>query len=403
MERQSKKQIIEKNIKLFFILSLASYFASTLFTISLMKTNAKTFIPIVLVSTMAILLDACKGFCFHFASDHKVKESKRWAIGTVGVFLLIISILASLAFMHNQSNAVKNDSYTQSLEYSNYLEAKKMLEEQKELNKTAIKGLEKKEEDSGLTYITKKSSLLKEISIINEKLMNLIPPTEIKMKKEKGFTATCEFILKYFKIKNLTAEELDTLIFVYIGILFEIVGVMFTVFRGINMKEYEEKYGAYYVDIEEEKIEKSVHASNGEKALLDLARNDLAQKQAVEKIINFQQEKALNKAMLEQSQKDDKKNEIGFKYHEKKEELEEEKKEKYSNENFVNYYNFMVADAEKKGTNISRGYKAIAKEIEIKESEAQKIKNAMEMQGIIETRGNQTVILKMDEEMKEAV
>ena len=81
MERQSKKQIIEKNIKLFFILSLASYFASTLFTISLMKTNAKTFIPIVLVSTMAILLDACKGFCFHFASDNKVKEGKRWSIG----------------------------------------------------------------------------------------------------------------------------------------------------------------------------------------------------------------------------------------------------------------------------------------------------------------------------------
>jgi len=403
MERQSQKQIIEQNIKLFFILAFASYITSTLFTIFLMQTNAKIFISLVLVSVMAILLDTCKGFCFHFASDFKLKMKTRIISGTVGVFLLAVSILASLSFMHNQSNAVKNESYVKSLEYQNYIEAKEMLNKQRKLKENEIINLENLEKRTKKSYITRKTNFLNEIDIINEKLMSLTPPEQIKLKKEKGFTATCEFILKYFKMENLTAEELDTLIFIYIGILFEIVGVMFTVFRGINMKRYEKNYGAYYVDIEEEKEEKNAYASNEEKAMLELARKELAQKQAVEKIIDFQKEKALNKAMLEQSQKDEQKNEIGFKYHEKKEELKEEKKEKYTVKSFVNYYNFMVTDAKERGTNISRGYKAIAKEIEIKESEAQKIKNAMEMQGIIETRGNQTVIVKMDEEMKEAV
>jgi len=399
MERQSQKEIIEKNIKLFFNLSIASYLVSTLFTISLMKTNAKTFFSIILLSLMAILIDVCKGFCFHFANDISLDKKHRSSCKKIGAFLLIISVLASLSFMHNESNAVKNENYTKSLEYQNYLEKKEMLNKQKNLKENEIKNLEKLEGRTKKSYITRKTNFLNEIDIINEKLMNLTPPKDIKTKNEKGFIATCEFILKYVKFINLDAEELNTLIFVYIGILSELVGVMFSFFRGIYMKKYKEKYGAYYIDFEE----KNTNASNEEKAMLDLARKELAQKQAVEKIIDFQQEKALNKAMLEQIQKDEKKNEIGFKFHEKKEEVEKSKKEKYSNENFVNYYNFMVADAEEKGTNISKGYKAIAKEIEIKESEAQKIKNAMEMQGIIETRGNQTVILKMNENMKKAI
>ena len=57
----------------------------------------------------------------------------------------------------------------------------------------------------------------------------------------------------------------------------------------------------------------------------------------------------------------------------------------------------MVEEAKERKSNISKGYKGIAKEINIKEGEAHKIKNALEMQGIIKSEGNQTIILKMDE------
>ena len=60
----------------------------------------------------------------------------------------------------------------------------------------------------------------------------------------------CTFIIKSLKFTDITSDELDVLIFIYIGIIFEIVGVMFTFFRGIYMEIYEQNYGAYYTDPE---------------------------------------------------------------------------------------------------------------------------------------------------------
>ena len=403
-ERMNKKEILEKRISTLFIMVCAGFFISYIYTVLLLKSDTVGFWSLLPILVIAGVIDGLKTITAFAKTGKKYDKKTRSRAGAVYYITLIISLLASFAFTTNQSNSRSNVEYTQSLEYKEYLETKERIETQITRKNSTFKALEEREKEKGTNYISRKTLLLEDIDKLNEKIDLLVVPDNIQEKSTHGFLASCKLIVDTFHLK-ISPENLKLLIFLTIVFVFEFGLGEFARYYNLGIKEYEENYGPYFPEIKiknAEIVENSVHASSGEKAVLDLARNDLAQKQEVEKIINFNQEKAVNKAMLEQSKDDKQTSQIGFKNYEKEVE-KEPKKDKYNDEDLVNYYNFMVEDAKEKRSNISKGYKAIAREIEIKESEAQKIKNALEMQGIIETNGNQTVILKMDEEMKKVV
>ena len=403
-ERMNKKEILEKRISTLFIMVCAGFFISYIYTVLLLKSDTVGFWSLLPILVIAGVIDGLKTITAFAKTGKKYDKKTRSRAGAVYYITLIISLLASFAFTTNQSNSRSNVEYTQSLEYKEYLETKERIETQITRKNSTFKALEEREKEKGTNYISRKTLLLEDIDKLNEKIDLLVVPDNIQEKSTHGFLSSCKLIVDTFHLK-ISPENLKLLIFLTIVFVFEFGLGEFARYYNLGIKEYEENYGPYFPEIKiknAEIVENSVHASSGEKAVLDLARNDLAQKQEVEKIINFNQEKAVNKAMLEQSKDDKQTSQIGFKNYEKEVE-KEPKKDKYNDEDLVNYYNFMVEDAKEKRSNISKGYKAIAREIEIKESEAQKIKNALEMQGIIETNGNQTVILKMDEEMKKVV
>jgi len=403
-ERMNKKEILETRISTLFIIVCIGFFISYVYTVLLLKSDTVGFWSLLPILVIAGIIDGLKTITA-FAKTGKKYDKKTKSRATIFYYTtLTISLLASFAFTTNQSNTRSNVEYTQSLEYKNYLENKERIETQITRNNDTFEALEEREEEKGTNYISRKTQIMKDIDKLSEKLDLLVAPDNIQEKSTHGFLASCKLIIDTFHL-NISPENLKLLIFLTIVFVFEFGLGEFARYYNLGIKEYEENYGPYFpeIKIKNSEIEENrVHASSGEKAVLDLARNDLAQKQEEEKIINFNQEKTLNKAMLEQSQDDNQASQMGFKYH-AEEMKKEQKKDKYNDEDLVDYYNFMVEDAKEKKSNISKGYKAIAREIKIKESEAQKIKNALEMQGIIETNGNQTVILKMDEEMKKVV
>jgi len=392
-EKLNQKQILEYSIYGLLFVICSGFFISYAYTVSLLKSDTVSLWAFLPVLVIAFVIDGLKTISAFAKSHKKLNKLYRTRAGFFYYMTLCISLLASFAFTTNQSNSKSNIEYTQSLEYKEYLDKKERIELQIQRKEKAILGLENREQKTGKSYITRKTKFINEIDQLNKEIDLIGIPDNVAIKSTHGFISACKLIINVFNLK-ISPENLKMIIFLSIIFIFEFgLGELARYYNYI-LKIYSEKYGALFPEGTKKtktQAENTISASGEEKAVLNLARVDIAQKQEKEKIINFNNENQVTRAVLEPLKESVKKEE------------KEQKNHSYNVESFVDYYNFMVSDAKEKGTNISKGYKAIAKEINIKESEAQKIKNALELQGIIKSEGNQTVILKMNEDIKKAI
>ena len=345
-------------------ISTLAFLISLIYTCRLMLSNVEGWFDQGLTLGMALVLELGKCvFLYIGLTSKNLSKPAKYIMTFIGVFLFLVSICASLSCLFNQANETFNKNTINSEIYKRKIQV--------------INDLTTQRNNYAEDYITTKANLTKQILELNEELK-----IEFPLRSTKGYTAFFEVITNWINKKEATkpisASKLQLIFFTIVSITFELVAIFL-----------------FYL-YEKDKI---AIAENVEEAVPSLASNSIAQSNSLEEREQKQEIEPISKPVLAEARKE---NKIGFKYTESSK-IKEYKKQEFSNEDMKNYLNYMLEDARKRESNISRGYKAIAKEINISEGEAFKIKNALELKEIIKSEGNQTIILKEKEELKKVV
>jgi len=343
-------------------ISTLAFLISLIYTCRLMLSNVEGWFDQGLTLGMALVLELGKCvFLYIGLTSKNLSKPAKYIMTFIGVFLFLVSICASLSCLFNQANETYNKNIISSEIYKRKIQV--------------INDLTTQRNNYAEDYIKTKADLTKQILELNEELK-----IEFPLRSTKGYTAFFEVITNWINKKEtkepLSTSKLQLLFFTIVSITFELVAIFL-----------------FYLH----EKEKQAIASSSVEAVQSLASNSMAQNNYIEERVKKKEIEPILKPVLAETLKD---NKIGFKYTESNKNKDDQKQE-FSNEDMLNYLNYMLEDARKRESNISRGYKAIAKEINISEGEAFKIKNALELKEIIKSEGNQTIILKDKEDLNE--
>jgi len=406
MERMSKKQILEKKIKTIFYGVCAGFLVSYIYTVCLIKSDTVgfwAFIPVLVVSGV---IDGLKTVTAFAKSNTKYDSTTRTRSSVFYYLTLGVSLLASFAYTNNQSNARSNITYTKSLEYQEYTKTKERLNNSIATKQKQIDSLSDK-------FLTKKLNLGAEIDSINETLSNLKAPKEVQFKSVNGFIGSCKLLVDLFKFQ-FTPETLKLLIFLTITFIFEFGLGELARFYNKYIEEYNANYGDYHPDHDNIKLADTDFKKD--KIIADTLENSEKIEQQIQQYLTkflsvdtlkpntqghldfvMSAEKDTGKKQAEEDTRntevsaDEDKRKIGFQF--------DEKSNKFTNEQLEAYKEIMFRETEKNDTNISLGVRAICdlvkeeKNIDIPKSLGFKIKNHLEVGGIVESKDQKTYIL----------
>jgi len=406
MERMSKKQILETKIKAIFNLVVAGFIVSYVYTVCLLKSDTVGFWAFIPVLVVAGAIDGLKTITAFAKSNSKYDFSTRKRARIFYYLTLVVSLLASFAYTNNQSNARSNITYTKSLEYQEYVKIKERLTNSIATKQKQIDSLSDK-------FLTKKLNLGKEIDNINQQLLELKAPKEIQFKSENGFIGSCQLIVNLFKLK-FTPESLKLLIFLAITFIFEFGLGELANFYNKFIEDYNENYGEYHPDKENIKLADTDFKQD--KISADTFENNKKIEQQIQQYLTkflsvdtsspetqrqldfvMSAEKDTDKTQAEKDTRntevsaDENKRKIGFQL--------QEQSNKFTNEQLESYKEIMFRESNKNNTNISLGVRAICdlvkeeKNIDIPKSLGFKIKNHLEVDGIVESKDQKTYIL----------
>lgn len=387
------------------LLLIALYFITSFtFSFLVISSQAETPLEYFLAFNITAIFEVCTALFLN---------NKNKKIATVGMILLFISIFSATNWFQNKENAIINDQLSNSVAY-------KEIQESKQLNKTLIADKRKQISDLETQYNkdvesinqsfdnqrlaliekrdkysntwAEKTATAKELELlpnklrntldsrltkfnnqksnINDQLDNLVSSAtrikEVTMDKaEKGYISSINTIAVFFGWRT---ETLSLFIKLLMALMLQISGLILIhmTFGKIDLKK-DETLGLVK-DWIKSSIPKPSEPTNS------------VQPKEIQKPKVIIPKKAITKKEPVPQAK------IGFKINEKESKL-------FNNEEVRAYLKAMYES--KRDGNISRGYKAIGKQIGIKDNKASKIMGHLQHQGIIEVVDGRTHIKKV--------
>jgi hypothetical protein len=245
-------------------LSIVAFIISAIFTIKLMTSGSSGIVNTLLVAGMGVVLELSKclfglaGFTNVVTSN---KTLKSICIG-VSVLLVMFSIIASLSFMQNQTNTIKNKDFKKSEGYQQQVTAKETASKMMDSTSIEIKRLQdeskseiakleaQRDEAKKRNWISTSgvgvNAINDKISATRNKYNDLIEKQNVKLegysnrassnidaskvnvKSNKGYTAFLETIAGWISTEDapVTSELLELILFSVISITFEVVAVL---------------------------------------------------------------------------------------------------------------------------------------------------------------------------------
>lgn len=243
-------------------ISILAFIISALFTIVLMTSGTVGIFSWILTVGMAVILETCKcGFFYEALSNTKLLAPIRALLAVIALLLVVSSILASASYVQNQANKTKNIQTKDSSQYKQ-LEAGKAVQgdlynvKKKEIDD--LKALQEKQQAEGekiinsmpKNYIDRKNQqradtiaqIAKTQDIINTKSNELsglgesiktpIDTTNLKLNSDNGYTAMFKTMTDMinsspdYKDNPVTPEQLEMWFFIGLGIIFEMVAIL---------------------------------------------------------------------------------------------------------------------------------------------------------------------------------
>lgn len=401
------------------IISLICFGCSMIFSVYLIRTQGSTPFSQNIYSALGIGLDLSKLFFCYIAITKKDYEGwYRAMCGVIGIACFAYSITASLGFSVNESQALKNISTINSVDYKNQITST-------ETRTAAISRLEKesaalqKEKEAELLkwdpkkYKTIRDNLAKEYNTKIEAKSNKItelqgaainPTTStIKIESDKGYSSL-------FSTNPFSDNEKR--FFVAVSVLLDLIGILAYVEFKRKQRKVLMSYTRYedlpdYEQFHKENAGAAAQTQNSKVISIDKGKDKAAITNTLENLSDTS-DKELKKPnqykygtseiinTLSHTDLHDElktKNPIGF----KSESVPTVKKEAvtlsdttFNKDDIMKYLNRMYETAVK---NVSKGYKTIGNDIEMDLEKARKIKGYLEQSGIIEVIGNKTFII----------
>ena len=365
------------------VLSSIAFTVSAIFTIQLMLGNTIGLINSILIVLMSVIFEFSK--CFFLYKSIEPQQNINMIIRGISliitIFLFCVSVLASLSFLQNETNKNKNKAILKSDSYKQQLQAKEQLGDLyntkkaqisslQDSNNRQIKALEQQRDNMPSNYLTRKADINKQISTLQEnnnkqiadvnvaldtiasKQSQTINTKDIAINSEKGYTAFLQVVAGYVsnEDKQYTIEELEVILFSLISIVFELVAVLL-----FHYNKLEDVAGAKFDN--------------------NISNNNKSAYGGTKHIHNITPIKKTS-------------NEIGFKYNEPQNEPQQQNE--FTQEDLKKYVEYMNKTQIQ---GISKGYKTIAKNINITPNIASNIKGYLEYSGIVKTVGNKTIIV----------
>jgi len=355
------------------------FFISLIYTCKLMLSNADTTMDRILILGTALVLEFGKCIFLVFAFVLKeLKSSAKTVMVFIGSILFLISICASLSSLFNQANATYNKSILNS---DSYLR-----------KKTELTDL--KEERSGLPHdwIKTKEKLRVKISELDNELDN-----NYKLRPTTGYVAFFEIINGWITKKNagkpMTTERLTLMFFAIISIVFEALLVfLFYIDQVLNPKKIEVSTPSVSTE--------TLNYTNPVKPVLAPAnteKNTELKQEELRPVSTDKNTEVLTPVAVSETPKTDQeepKRKIGF--HEYK---EQEKKQAFTNEELKKYKEIMFKYAKENNTNVCLGVRSICEQAGIEPSIGFKIKNHLDVIGVVKSEKQKTYIIKDIEEI----
>lgn len=415
---------MENNKAVLKVLSVASFLISAIFTVLMWQSGAVGILAKVLTTVMAIILESAKLLLTTTAIKRKdIPRFIRGVIGSAAVLLFIVSITASLIFLSNQGNEVKNMSQASSNSYKANQEQIKIQTELYNSKKAEIDTKKAEIEKLPADWITKRgektadlSKLQTELESLGNDLKALHDPSNIKASEEKTkgtiafFERICSMLnsMPEYEKNPVNSSDIEFWFFAGLAILFDTVAVLLyylSSFETTSIKkagDMDKKPWWMPWDTWMERKELSFLWNERKKIMTGKSVADLDQEPG-----QISNENDLRRLLHEQYKKygpaeiDCKKpgpnstikrfkvsnkfrpgkHKIGF------ETPAEEKN--FTDEEYQRYVKHML---ETSTNGISKGYSSIASEIGTPVETCRSIRRHLERQGYIKTEGTKTII-----------
>lgn len=339
------------------LLAYSTFTISLIFTVALLSVNATTKFNMCLMACLGLCMELSKCFMLHLS----IKQKNRFYKG-ISVALFMFSFVASIsAFTNNKLNVIEEAKLNSPV----YVATKKIIEEKR-------------------NYINKLDPILyrTKINNINQEIFNLELSLEsINVKTGKGTSEVFNLIGVFLGVNG---ELLSLFFSVGMALVFELITVVF-----------------FYEFLKDEVAQTNPQIEEVKQPIIEVKKeivktveridsNDVATKEVEET-------KPLFEPQAEPMVAVKKINKIGFDADLKKPQIEPQTKPVFTNKEITKYTKFMITDAKKRESNISSGYKKIAKEIGISQTKAMKIKSHLEIHNVVRCEGQKTKILKWEE------
>jgi hypothetical protein len=219
---------IMNNNMLWNVISKITFLVSAVFTIFLICSQANGFIEYILFFLMAVSMESLKYALFTVGLlDLKSKQMSGYVAVGMSCVLIALSIVASLSYMYNQSNSIKQVNTVMSDSY-------KRQQQLYDTKQQEIKALQSQINSLPRNYISKKSQLSSQLSKKSQELETINKGfSSVKVESSQGYTAFLGVIAEIMSkqaVKQgkepITTEQLEVTLFTIISICFEILAVL---------------------------------------------------------------------------------------------------------------------------------------------------------------------------------
>lgn len=404
-------------------ISIIAFIISALFTIQLMTSGTVGVIAWILTVGMAVILEACKcGFFYEAITNKSLNTLIRGALATIAVLLVASSIFASASYVQNQANKTKNRQIKTSAVFKQLEEGKALQQDLYNTRKKEIEDLKKLQDQQRTNgeniinsmpknYIDRKNEQRRiteeqiaktqetinakstELSQIESILQKPIDMTNVKVNDDAGYTAMFQSMADMinsnddYKDNPVKAESLEMWFFISLGIIFEFTAILTAYLAQVKAPIAINQHNTNLKGIGFK--HQIVTATKKNPALCDDA-NDSHIEQQEKRVIGFQipylSERA-SSASIQTPISDS----FSVGSHETLTPSDVHTNSVMKKDVVMKYLRYMYASQK---DNISSGCRTIAREIEIPEELARKIKGHLEQLKIIKSIGTQTLILK---------
>ena len=252
-------------------ISVLAFVVSAIFTILLMTSGTVGVLAFILTCLMAVVLEMCKvGFFYESLINRKINQGIRILLGTISVFLVIASIIASSSYIQNQANLTNNIKVRHSTQYNQLEEGRTLkvdLHNQKQLELERLRTSQQKTLDEmrkirdsyPANYITVKqnatreinqvdadfnnriSQVLQEVESLSSDLQSPIDTSNLKIADTQGYNSMFTLIANklnssHGSTRQYTANELMLYFFIILSVIFETTAVLTAYLSKIKQK-----------------------------------------------------------------------------------------------------------------------------------------------------------------------